>query len=137
MSGILPLFKSHYSFGRSILTLENTEEIAENKPDSIVAICKKNNINEVFMVEDSMTGFMEAYTNFSENDIKLNFGLRLTFCKDMEEKNEDSLNGSCKYVIFAKNTNGYKKLIKIKNGDHSLSRKNDLKKINLLQMKIF
>ena len=113
MSGILPLLKSHYSFGRSVLTLEDTEEIADNKPDSIIAICKQNDLKEVFLVEDSLSGFMEAYTNFSENNIKLNFGLRLTFCRDMEEKNEDSLNGSCKYVIFVKNTNGYKRLIKI------------------------
>ena len=37
----------------------------------------------------------------------------MTFCPDMDEKSEDSRNKSCKYIIFIKNTEGYKKLIKI------------------------
>ena len=46
---IMPLFKSHFSIGRSILTLED-EEKEENQPDSIIDIAKDNNLKEVNLV---------------------------------------------------------------------------------------
>ena len=45
MSEVVPLFKSHYSLGRSILTLEKAGETAENYPDSIIDIVKNNKFN--------------------------------------------------------------------------------------------
>ena len=59
---VLPLFKSHYSIGRSILTLED-EPQAESYPDSIINIVKDNSLKELFLVEDNMTSFLQAYTN--------------------------------------------------------------------------
>jgi len=59
---VLPVFKSHYSIGRSILTLED-EDISENDPDSIIDIAKKNNIKDLFLIEDNMSSFLQAYTN--------------------------------------------------------------------------
>ena len=41
---MLPLFKSHYSVGRSILTLEDRDEIESNFPDSIITISLKHDI---------------------------------------------------------------------------------------------
>jgi DNA polymerase III alpha subunit len=113
MGEILPLFKSQYSLGRSILTLEKPEDALMNGPDSIVDIAEKNGLEEVTLIEDSITGFLQAYKNFSEKNIKLIFGLRMTLCPDLEEKSEDSINSSCKYMILSKNTKGYEKLIKI------------------------
>jgi len=109
----IPLFKSHYSIGRSILTLASFGEPKENSPSSIFDILAENGIDELFLVEDSMSGFLEAYSNSQENKIKLNFGLRLNFLCDIGEKNEEALKGRCKYIIFAKNSEGYKRLIKI------------------------
>jgi DNA polymerase III alpha subunit len=107
----IPLFKSHYSLGRSILTL--SDEDNASGPDSIIGICKKHNLSQMFLVEDSMSGFLEAYTNSEKNKIQLIYGIRLTICRDMEKKNEQSLSEESKYIIFAKNKDGYKKLIKI------------------------
>jgi len=113
MSGILPLFKSHYSIGRSILTLERQEDSLENGPDSVISICRENEISKLCLVEDNMSGFLEAYINAEEAGIQLIFGLRLSITDDCEDKSPDSLGKTCKYIIFARNKSGYKKLIKI------------------------
>ena len=113
MNQVLPFFKSQYSLGRSILTLEKPEDVEESGPDSIIDISQKNDLKEAVIADDSMTGFLEAYRNFQDLKTKLIFGLRLTICPDMLEKSEDSLNKSCKYIILSKNTEGYKRLIKI------------------------
>ena len=78
----IPLFKSHYSIGKSILTLENSDGSEESGPDSIIKICKDNSIKELVLVEDCMSGFLQSYVNCLENNIELKFGLRLTFCAD-------------------------------------------------------
>ena len=67
---VLPLFKSHFSIGRSILTLED-EEKEENQPDSIIDIAKDNNLKEINLVEDNMTSFLQAYTNTKKYNINL------------------------------------------------------------------
>ena len=109
---IIPLFKSHYSLGRSILTLENKEN-ADNGPDSIIEICKNNKIKNLFLVEDNMSSFLEAYNNTKLNNINLCYGLRITITESLENKTEESLLKNAKYIIFAKNNDGYYKLIKI------------------------
>tara|TARA_Y100000310_G_scaffold3961_1_gene4860 strand:- start:300 stop:1055 length:756 start_codon:yes stop_codon:yes gene_type:complete len=110
---VIPLFKSHYSLGRSILTLSSENDLDEEGPDSIIDICKDNNLKEMLLVEDSMTGFFQAYVNSKEENLKLIFGLRLSICSDMYEKSEDSFDSLSKYVIFCRNTQAYKDLIKI------------------------
>jgi len=109
---MIPIFKSHYSLGRSILTLENKDN-QDNYPDSIIQICKNNNLKELFLVEDNMSSFLEAYFNCKNNGIKLNYGIRLTITEDMLLKTEESRSKNSKIIIFAKNKDGYKKLIKI------------------------
>ena len=110
---LVPLFKSHYSLGRSILTLEKEGVSVKDGPDSIVDIAKENELEEVFLVDDCMGGFLEAYTNLAEAKIKLIFGVRLTICEDCSQKNEGAINTSSKYVILCRNKKGYERLIKI------------------------
>ncbi len=112
MDSILPLFKTHYSLGKSILTL-SPEDNQPDESDSVFSILKENKMKELILVEDSMTGFLEAYQNCKDSDVKLIFGLRMSICIDALEKNEDSRKTESKVVVFAKNKNGYKKLIKI------------------------
>jgi hypothetical protein len=47
---MIPLFKSQYSLGRSILTLDAYGTGVQNGPDSIVDIAVENKFNEVFLV---------------------------------------------------------------------------------------
>ena len=110
---VLSLFKSHYSIGRSILTLEKAGESEESGPDSIIDLALKHNLKQVFLVEDGFSGFLEAHNNCNAAGLQLIFGLRLTFCKDLTVKDEESLKSNAKYVIQIKNSAGYKRLIRI------------------------
>jgi DNA polymerase-3 subunit alpha len=114
---ILPLFKSHYSLGRSILTLEDEEEGQEGqeemRPKSIIKICVEEGIKKLLLIEDSMSGFLQAYLNCEKHGVDLTFGLRVNVCQDISDKSEDSLLETSKIILVAKNKKGYEKLIKL------------------------
>lgn len=110
---IIPFFKSHYSICKSILTLESSGSENPLAPDSVYDICKESSINELFLVEDNMSGFLKAYETSQKEKINLHFGLRLTILNDLNVKDEDSLKKESKIIIFIKKTEGYKRLIKI------------------------
>ena len=96
------------------MTLEEKGETPEeNYPESIIDIASKNDLNKFFLVDDNMSGFLQAYSSSKEAGLTLIFGIRLNICADIDQKDEDSLSKTCKYIILAKNTNGYKRLIKI------------------------
>lgn len=112
MSNVIPLFKSHYSIGKSILTLDKAGSSTENGSNSIIDICLNNGLKELFLVDNSMGGFLEGYLNAKAAGIRFRFGLRISV-STAKEKDEDSLGKTSKYIIFAKNRSGYQKLIKI------------------------
>lgn len=112
LNKMIPLFKSHYSLGRSILTLENKEE-ADDYPDSIIQIAKQNNLKEIFLVEDNMSSFLEAYTNAKLNNIKLNYGLRVSITESINDKNDESRQKTSKIIIFFRNKKGHELLTKL------------------------
>ena len=109
---MIPLFKSHYSLGRSILTLEDKDEM-DDYPDSIIQICKENKMKELYLVEDNMSSFLEAYSNCRKNNIKLNYGLRISVTELMSDKSEESKTKSSKIILFFKNKKGYQQLTKL------------------------
>ena len=86
MNEATPLFKSHYSIGKSILTLNSLGSSDESGPDSIIDICSQAKLDSFYLVDDSMTGFMEAYHNAKEAKMQLRFGLRLSICEDINFK---------------------------------------------------
>ena len=110
---VLPLFKSHYSIGKSILTLDKAGSSSKEGSSSIVDIAKENKLEQVFLVEENMSSFLDAFKNFGSIKTPFFYGLRLDLCPDINDKTEESLKKSSKIIIFAKNGNGYKKLIKI------------------------
>jgi DNA polymerase-3 subunit alpha len=109
---MIPLFKSHYSLGRSILTLEDKPETDEY-PDSIIQIAKENKLSEIFLVEDNMSSFLEAYTNTKNNNIKLNYGLRVSVTENISDKTDESRLKNSKFILFFKNKKGYELLTKL------------------------
>jgi DNA polymerase III alpha subunit len=115
---MIPLFKSTYSIGKSILTLDHPKETKEGGSDSIISIAKENNLSQIFLVEDSMIGFLDAHQKCKEHDIQLIFGLRISCCNSVSE--EDKKSSEHKIVLFAKNDSGVKNLIRI----FSLANKN-------------
>jgi DNA polymerase III subunit alpha len=114
MYKVLPLFKSHYSLGKSILTLEEPVD-KKGKPveNSIFHLLKTNNLDTLVLVEDNVSGLLQASKVADESKIKLVFGVRITVVEDMLEKGEEALKKIAKYIVFVKNPAGYKRLIKI------------------------
>jgi DNA polymerase III alpha subunit len=89
---MIPLFKSHYSIGKSILTLKNPEKVEDGGPDSIFSIAQEHKLKQVCLVEDSLVGFLEAKKTSEELGVNLYFGLRI----------EIENGSSYKVIIFAK-----------------------------------
>lgn len=110
---MIPIFKSHYSIGRSILTLDSSEKIDETKPTSIFSIAKEYNLKQIFLLEDNFSGFVEAYNNSLNEKIQLNFGLELIICNDFKEKTEESIKTESKINLWIINSDGYNDLLKI------------------------
>ena len=112
---MLPLFKSHFSIGRSILTLDLPSKYSKGGSDSVFKIAQDNNFNEVILVEDSFNGFLQAKKNAEELDMKLIFGIRFLIAEDINEKINKDNNNKHRIIIFAKNDEGIKRLYKIYN----------------------
>lgn len=114
-SNIYPLFSSHYSIGKSILTLDKPEEIKSYKPVSIFSIAKTYKLKEIFLVETGLSGFVEAYNISSELKIPFRFGLKLNICNDIKDKSEESKKSESKIVLWMKNSDAYKDILQIHN----------------------
>jgi DNA polymerase-3 subunit alpha len=108
-----PLFKSHYSLGKSILTLAKAGSSESDEPSSIIDIAKKLDLDNLYLVDDSISGFLEAYKSCEDAKLNLRFGLRLTVCDDIDNKTAESRDKEHKVIIFITNTDGYYDLIKI------------------------
>jgi len=107
---MLPLFKTHYSIGKSILTLDDPKKACAEGSDSVFSIAKENNLKQLILVEDSFTGFFEAHKRCKELNINLIFGLRLSMRNSALPEDESSKH---KVVIFAKDSEGCKLMSKI------------------------
>ena len=110
---IKPLFSSHYSVGQSVLTLNKIADCKPNAPQSILQLAKSGDLKEVFVVDSSFTGFIEAYQNCKAENLSLRFGVKMIVCDDITKKDEESLKNESNIIIYILNTEGYKDLIKI------------------------
>lgn len=107
---MIGLFKSHYSIGKSILTLDDPKKVVDGGPDSVFKILKDNGLSQLTLVEDSLIGFFEALKRSKELGIQLIFGLRISMRNSSFPDDESSQH---KAIIFAKNGEGCKLLNKI------------------------
>lgn len=108
---VLPLFKSHYSLGKSILTLSMPPEAGKEDPDgptSVFTIAKRQGLKAILLVEDTFAGFPEAERNAKKCDIQLVFGLSfdLRACAIKPEN-------TSKIYTIAANTDGIQELKKL------------------------
>ena len=103
---MLPLFKSHYSIGKSILTLNPPGTSKEEGADSIFDILLDHDLDKLILVEDTPTGFLQARKVAFEEDIDFVFGLRVSIkCFDDEDSPSNH-----KVIIFSKNDKGCERL---------------------------
>ena len=91
---MIPLFKTHFSIGNSILRLDDVDRIATD-----------NNLEDVYFVEDSMTGFPSAFKLFGD---RMRFGLRLSIFNEDENPESES-----KIIAFADGDQGCKELYRL------------------------
>lgn len=106
---MITLFKSTYS-RKSILTLEKPAP-PNSGPDSIFSIAKDHGLKQIVLVEDEFTGFKTALDRSKELGIQLIFGIRFNVCNDRMA--EDKKTSAHKLIVFAKNDNGAKLLMKL------------------------
>lgn len=109
----LPIFKSHYSLGKSILTLDKPKGKIDYDPVSIIDLALHAKLSQLVLVEDNMTSFLEAVKHCEDNKLHLMFGLRLFVTRSIQDQTEETLKHRARYIVFAKNNEGYKNLIKI------------------------
>lgn len=122
----VPLFTSHYSIGKSILTLDSPDELSksdpemvdnygfkENYPVSIFSIAKKHDLKEIYLVETNFSGFITAYKTATKLGISLRFGIKLIVCNDITDKTNESLNTESKIIVWMLNSDGYADLLKL------------------------
>ena len=106
---MLALFKSHYSIGKSILTLNDPSSVEDGASDSVFEIAKDQ--DKIVLVEDSLIGFLQAQKNAEKLNKHLIFGLRMSCSHETDV--EDLKDCSHKIILFAKTDNGCKLLNKI------------------------
>ena len=97
---MLPLFKSHFSIGKSILTLFHPDKCVDGGADSVFKLAVDNNLKQIILVEDSFNGFLEAKRNCEQLELQLVFGLRFTIAENIDEKLSKDNNNKHKIIIF-------------------------------------
>lgn len=106
---MIALFKSHFSIGKSILTLNHPDNVNEGSSDSVFSIIKGD---KVVLVEDSLIGFLQAQKVSKDLGLQLIFGLRLSASHE-SETSKSELQCVHKIIVFAKNDKGCKLLNKV------------------------
>lgn len=106
---MLALFKSHYSIGKSILTLNDPNSSSSGGSDSIFDIAEDQ--EKIILVEDSLIGFLQAQKNAEKLNKQLIFGLRISASHETDTENLKDC--SHKIILFAKSDEGCKLLNKI------------------------
>lgn len=110
----IPVFTSHYS--GSLLTFDTPEDAEKYNMKSILSLCLERGEKRPLVVEKTMTGFMELFQNAEKVDIFPRFGLKYQFSHNLQHGGDKNDWGSRhKIILFLKNLNGYKNLVKIHN----------------------
>lgn len=107
-----PIFKSHFSVGKSILTLNAPKgPNSLDSSDSVFDIVSENNLDKVVLVEDSLMGFLQAKKICDELGKQLIFGVRLDCVEDVNNiKDPKDIKCNHKIILFPKNSDGCKHL---------------------------
>lgn len=108
---ILPIFTSNFSISKSILTLDENPE--QDGADSILEIAKSNNLKQVVLMESTFIGFKKETEAFDKAGVQLIFGIRFNICNNRLDEEKVRAESEHKVVVFAKNSNGCRQLMKL------------------------
>lgn len=116
---LIPIFKSHYSLLRSIFTLDLPEDnMDEKKSITLLALCKKNKIQDLFLAETTYAGFRQAYNHCKKTNINLRFGIEFIVCQNIRDKSEESRKTESKITVWALNSEGHYELQNLYSKSH-------------------
>jgi len=113
---VVPIFRSNYSL-TSILTLDKAsseQDRKKNRADSVFDICNDNQIKDVFIADNNLSGLVEAYENSKAAGLNLRYGFRVNVCNNIDDKTDQSVKTEGKLILFAKDQS-FKDLIKLHN----------------------
>ena len=109
---ITPLFYSDAS-GKSILTTWKESECKEGGPTSIITLAKEAGLKKIIYICNNFYDYVSALKNFESAGIQMIFGLEVLMCANSEDKTDEAIKTNHKIIIFQKNSQGYKDLIKL------------------------
>lgn len=107
---MIPLFKSHYSAGRSILTLDDPKKCLPVGPQSIIKIAKDAGLKQIVLLEDNPHSFFEAQKMCGANHLGLVYGMTVWMCNSLAAETGDekpTINSHHKLAVFIKDAAGY------------------------------
>lgn len=113
----IPIFYDDSS-SKSILTWWEEKDYTEGGPMPIIKLVKEAGLKTVNFVSTNFRSFVSAYKICEKAGVELRFGLELIIA-DALDKTPDSQINESKVIIWMKNTEGYKDLIKIYSAIHS------------------
>lgn len=106
---MIHLIRTHHSLKKGIIQVNDYAK-EDGGPLNLVNLAEKYDLNPCFVVDSSMEGLPIAYRTLKDKGINLVFGLLVEFVSDPSDKDNNSAH---KNIIFVKNEDGYKRLIKI------------------------
>lgn len=107
---ITPIFSTALgSVGKSLLTTNFNGDLDETSPIGIFDIAKKHKLNSVYVLDNSMSSFIQVYENAEKSNIDFRFGIKMLLSHDKEDPKKHL----GKYNVFIKNTKGYEELINL------------------------
>lgn len=112
MSEVIPLFYDHSSY-KSILTFWEPKDCLPNGPKSIVSLCKDAKLKECVFISKNFATLPEAWKNLKAEKINLFFGIEMIMCDDAKIHTDESRRNEHKIIIFFKNQDGYRDLLKL------------------------
>lgn len=115
---ITPIFKTHGSLGKSIISADKSESISPDGTVSILSIVKEHNLKEITVCDDGFLCFPKLYKQL-KGLCKLNFGINFYCCSSVDGKGDESIRTESKVTVFMKNSDGYRDLLKLHNVIHT------------------
>lgn len=109
---IVPLFYDHSS-RKSLLTYWPAKDVTPEGPQSIIELCKRAGLKKCFGVSTNFHTFLEAWKGCKEAGIQFCFGLELLMCNDAKAHTDESRRSEHKIIVFMRNSEGYRDLIRI------------------------
>lgn len=114
----IPVFKSEFSVGKSVLTLEKDD--GGKEPKSIFSLYKDYLAPKgseakppLFLVDDCLDGAIKAYENAGALKIPLRMGIRMDICDCRFSTDAEVKNSTHKIILFIKNLQGYTDLCRL------------------------